>query len=177
MSEPIRVEKHKKHIIRVYHDDHAESPREWDNLGTMACFHRRYNLGDQNFFKTPQDLTKWSKRKDVIALPLFLYDHSGITMNTTGFSCPWDSGQVGWIYVDREKVRKEWKRKRISQKLLKKIIEILRAEVGIYDSYIKGNVFGYEIVEENGVDSVDSCWGYFSYEHMLEDAKKVIENL
>lgn len=32
-----------------------------------------------------------------LMLPLYLYDHSGITMNTTGFSCPWDSGQVGWI--------------------------------------------------------------------------------
>ena len=30
-----------------------------------------------------------------LMLPLYLYDHSGITMNTTGFSCPWDSGQVG----------------------------------------------------------------------------------
>ena len=28
----------------------------------------------------------------MVILPLYLYDHSGITMNTTGFSCPWDSG-------------------------------------------------------------------------------------
>lgn len=34
----------------------------------------------------------------MVILPLYLYDHSGITMNTCGFSCPWDSGQVGWIY-------------------------------------------------------------------------------
>ena len=30
----------------------------------------------------------------MVILPLYLYDHSGITMNTCGFSCPWDSGQV-----------------------------------------------------------------------------------
>ena len=30
-----------------------------------------------------------------VFLPLYLFDHSGITMNTSGFSCPWDSGQVG----------------------------------------------------------------------------------
>ena len=113
------------------------------------------------------------KTRDTIALPLYLYDHSGITMNTTGFHCPWDSGQVGWIIVKREKVREEFSKKRISKKLLDKVIEILRSEVGIYDSYIRGNVFGYEIVEENGEDSVDSCWGYFSYEHLLEDAKNV----
>lgn len=176
MSEPIRTVKHEDHTIKVYLDDIAESPREWDNLGTMICFHRSYNLGDQNFFETPQDLTKWSKRRDVISLPLFLYDHSGITMNTTGFHCPWDSGQVGWIYVERKKVREEFKKKRISKKLRSKIVEILRAEVGIYDSYIRGNVFGYEIEDKDG-DDIDSCWGYFSYDHMIEDAKNVIKNL
>lgn len=43
-----------------------------------------------------------------IVLPLYLYDHSGITMNTTGFSCPWDSGQVGWIYASKEDALKEF---------------------------------------------------------------------
>ncbi len=37
-----------------------------------------------------------------IILPLFLYDHSGITMSTGPFSCPWDSGQVGWIYASKK---------------------------------------------------------------------------
>ena len=43
-----------------------------------------------------------------VILPLYLYDHSGITMNTTGFSCPWDSGQVGWIYADADCIKKEY---------------------------------------------------------------------
>lgn len=38
-----------------------------------------------------------------IILPLYLYDHSGITMSTSVFSCPWDSGQVGWIYASKQK--------------------------------------------------------------------------
>ena len=176
MSDPIRTIEHEDYNIKVYHDDHAESPREWDNLGTMTCFHGRYSLGDQNFFKTSQDLMKWTKRKDVISIPLYLYDHSGITMNTTGFPCPWDSGQVGWIHVERKRVREEFKKKRVSKKLLKKVVEILRAEVGIYDSYIRGNVFGYEIEDKEG-EHIDSCWGYFCYDHMIEDAKNVIKNL
>ena len=28
-------------------------------------------------------------------------------MNTCGFSCPWDSGQIGFIYVSKEKALKE----------------------------------------------------------------------
>ena len=44
---------------------------------------------------------------DYILLPLYLYDHSGITMNTTGFSCSWDSGQVGFIYASKARFKEE----------------------------------------------------------------------
>jgi len=35
--------------IEVMADDGIESPREWDNLGTMVCSHKRYDLGDEQF--------------------------------------------------------------------------------------------------------------------------------
>lgn len=40
---------YKGHTITVDHDDMGvtDSPRDWDNLGTMACCHGRYNLGDE----------------------------------------------------------------------------------------------------------------------------------
>jgi len=39
-----------------------------------------------------------------VILPLYLYDHGGITMSTNPFSCPWDDGgQVGWIYASKQK--------------------------------------------------------------------------
>jgi len=48
-----------------------------------------------------EELMTIIEEKHVI-LPLYLYDHGGITMNTGGFSCRWDSGQVGWIYASKE---------------------------------------------------------------------------
>lgn len=44
---------------------------------------------------------------EYVLLPLYLYDHSGITMKTSGFSCPWDSGQVGFIYASKDTFKKE----------------------------------------------------------------------
>jgi hypothetical protein len=41
------------------------------------------------------DLFKIIEEKGTIIKGLFLYDHSGITISTGRFSCPWDSGQVG----------------------------------------------------------------------------------
>jgi len=149
--------------IKIYPDEMAESPREWDNLGTMICFHRRYNLGDKHSLSV-EEAKALASREDVISLPLYLYDHSGITMNTTGFHCPWDSGQVGFIYVTKEKVRKEFGKKAISKKLLSKVLDILRGEVETYDQFLTGDVYGFKSFDAEG-NEVDSCWGFFGHDH------------
>lgn len=46
--------------------------------------------------------------KDKVAiLPLYLYDHSGLTMSTSDFGDRWDSGCVGFIYMDKDTAMKE----------------------------------------------------------------------
>jgi hypothetical protein len=74
-------------------DTDAESPREWDNLGTMICSHRSYTLGDEqadtDTYGSWEDIEKMLRKKGaVIVLPLGLYDHSGITM-TAGTVDKW----------------------------------------------------------------------------------------
>lgn len=71
-------------------------------------------------------------------LPLYLYDHSGITMSTNRFNCPWDSGQVGYIYLTREKYEKET----ALEFTIKAAHEILTGEVETYDYYLTGEVYG-----------------------------------
>ena len=155
----IHQEKYKDFEIEIYQDFDPRDPRDDDNLGTMACFHGRYKLGDyRNNSMCIQELNDYIKRKDIISLPLYLYDHSGITMKTTPFSCPWDSGQVGFIYVTYENIRKNFLRKHITKVLIEKVYKQLEAEVKGYNDYIMGNVYGY-IVKRDGGD-VDSCWGF-----------------
>jgi hypothetical protein len=107
-------------------------------------------------------------------LPLYIYDHSGITMNTTGFSCRWDSGQVGFIYATKEKIRAEYGWKRLTKKRLQQIQDILDGEVKTYDQYLTGDVYGYTI-EKNG-EHIDSCWGYYGQEDCLNEAKSIIDH-
>lgn len=146
--------------IRVTPDAFADSPREWDNLGTMACWHRRYNLGDEQPECSPNehmyrlaaatlpdanDLPDYDDATDAqvatvldahyIRLPLYLYDHSGITMRTSAFSCPWGSGQVGFIYVRRGK-------EGMTDEAL---TEALQSEVATYAQYLEGDVYGFQL--------------------------------
>jgi len=166
---------YKDYKIKIEQDDmEFNNPRKWDNLGLMVCFHRRYNLGDTHEF-TPEETKIIENNDNYISLPLYLYDHSGITMNTTGFSCRWDSGQVGIICVPREKVRKEFKVKRIGRQLYNKVIKILKAEVELYDKYIRGEVFYYLVEDISEGDLLDSCGGFFDYEECLSEAKSIID--
>jgi len=166
--------------IEIKRDEFSNDPRkEYDNLGTMVCFHRRYGLGDENHeIKNPAELENLINRADVIALPLYLYDHSGLTMAIQPFSCPWDSGQVGYIFVTYEKLREIYNVKRITKKTRALARSILLSEVELYDSYIRGDVFGYEITDSKG-KFFDCCYGFYGHDNIVNEliyAKESIDN-
>lgn len=191
MQDPVYAEVYHGHSITIYHDPNAESPREWSNLGTLICWHRRYRLGDSHQFDSPEaflrDIAGVSDQRDLsmeqlrdraereaILLPVFLYDHSGLAMNTIGFHCPWDSGQVGYVYATLEAVRKEFGAKRVTKALRERAEYILRGEIVTYDAYLGGRVYGY-VIERDG-EEVDSCWGFvgdFELDCLLEARQAV----
>lgn len=183
------------YTISVQNDPDSESPREWDNLGTMVYWHRNYTLGDVDgrseysdpdmfwydlagIEDTDSDLDKAMEiaRKKNVILPLYLYDHSGITIRTSGFSCQWDSGQVGYIYVSYEQIRKEYDCKRVSAKMRERIARYLEGEVKTFDQFITNDVYGFDIERNDDGEEVhiDACWGFYGYDdpYMTEDVIK-----
>lgn len=102
----------------------------------------------------------------IVILPLYLYDHSGITMSTSSFNDRWDSGQVGWIYVTKQRLVEEGVEEQAGK-------EVLVSEVEVYDKYLRGDVYGFILEEkdEDGevVDEIDSCWGFYGLEHISEE--------
>jgi hypothetical protein len=159
---------------RIVYDPSPISPREWDNLATMVCFHRRYSLGDDHKFRSPDEVRRHIAATKAIWLPLYLYDHSGITMQTAPFSCPWDSGQVGGIYIEREKLLAELSRKRLTRKGIEYAERVMRHEVETYNDYLTGNVYGF-IVENGDGDELDSYWGICGLDHCRDEAKSAAE--
>jgi hypothetical protein len=178
----IEREEYKGFVIKVLQDDCPESPREWDNLGTMTCFHPRYNLGDKHYMVV-DEMLEIVARKDVLALPLALLDHSGLWMKV-GYRWAedpggWDSSRVGFIYVTYEELRKEYGVKNVTKRVLIKAENTLRAEVEVYSSYLEGSVYGYEVVDKDG-ESIDSCWGYYGtegYKEAFHQAMAIVDSL
>jgi len=179
--------------FKIEQDLDPESPREWDNLSTFIMQHERYSFGDREFkndssyisfendFKYHLNAVHDCTIKDVIYLPVYMYDHSGITLSTTSFSCSWDSGQIGYTYVTKEQVRKEYNVKRISSKLKEQVLSIMRAEIKTLDQYLIGDIYGFTIKYNDG--SVNSCWGFYGnnpetngmFEHWTEKEIKYYE--
>jgi len=115
----------------------------------------------------------------IVILPLYLYDHSGVTMNTVGFSCPWDSGQVGWIYATHDDIRKEY-----GALDTNRAEELLKAEVEEYDHYLTGQCYGFKLYE--GDAEKESCWGFLGdisdvskhiKEYLPSDCKDIVDYL
>lgn len=172
-------------------NSHDDPRTAWDNLGTMAYKHRNYTLGEERISdpidwleeklnispKGIYDNERLSELEDkffdkYIGHKLYLYEHGGITISTSPFSCRWDSGQVGYIYVSKEKARKEFRIRAVTKEYKNKILSYLDNEVETFDQYITGEVYAFEVLDEDG-EVLDSCGGYYGddfYENgMSED--------
>ena len=189
IEDSIKIEKTKKgYTVKYLTDDNDPlNPRiDFDNCGHMVCFHNRYDLGDKHDI-SKNSIADWCELESVlkeeynacIVLPLYLYDHSGISIKIGDFynvglpqgHARFDSGQVGFIYVTDEDIKKNYIKKRVTKQLLKKAVELLKAEVDTYNKYLTGEI--YTIVKEEfdknkkQVD-FDTGGGYIGYEDSLK---------
>lgn len=125
-----------EYTLKIKTDESPESPREWDNVCTMVCWHRNYSLGDKHnydnsdeFFEdilhnicglkyeefeelSTKEKYKLACENDKICIQeLNAYEHGAITISTSSgypYNDRWDAGCVGWIYVSKEKAFEQW---------------------------------------------------------------------
>lgn len=174
--ETVREFEHAKRTVKVYIDPDPINPRkDYDNATIMVHWHRRYDLGDKRVDPcTAEELkAEYADSDPILAIqPLYLYDHSGLSISTGGFSCSFDSGQVGWVFVTQSKKElmgfgemtdEQWEK-------------VLKSDTKTYDDYLTGQVYGYEVEGKEG-DHLDSCWGYIGdIESCISDGKSAAEH-
>ena len=165
---------YKNQTIEIHHDSDGESPREWDNIGKILYHHSNYKLGDEEVDTSKYE--SWDAIEEeimetinpIIVLPLYVYEHSGITIRTKPFSCKWDSFQFGLIYATKESMTKC-----MPNYTDEDVVKQLKLEIEVLDQYLRGEVYGFCIKDKNGKD-VESCWRYYNKEDMIEEAKGII---
>ena len=142
-------------------NDYYYDNDNYDSCVSMFCFHRRYDIGDKhkyslNHFRSWDEFgTQLKKDYDIrIIKPLYMYDHSGITISTSPFSCSWDSGQIGFAFFTAEAIRQRFGTKRITERILKRAERVLEDSVRLYDNFLVGNMFELSMLDSNG-DCID----------------------
>jgi hypothetical protein len=180
----------KKFELKIEHDDDPMNPRtDWDNITTMICFHKRYDLGDKTDYKS-DNFDSWDELKTQIESdykvlmikPLYMYDHSGITISTSPFGCNWDSGQIGWVFIDKDNLQRISGDSDGFNEL--NLEEITDSEVKTYDQYVTGEVYRYTIYEietcslgHEHKNFVEGCGGYFGEEECESEGQSVLQHL
>ncbi len=201
--EPIETIRYKRFDINICYDEDPLNPiEEFDFMGTMVCFSRKYTLGHKHNYRDywealyhivrgywldngvefdeneleEMGIERLEKEFDkcAIFLPLYIYDHSGVMIRTYPFSCPWDSGRVGFIYVRRDNPELK-----MYDDPENKAREIMEGEVELYDDYLAGCVYGYTVTNRE-VSVLESSWGYYGCDMekngLPESAKTFIDN-
>ena len=180
MYDPIQTIQYKGYTINIDYDPSPENPREWDDLSTIYSNSRRYDFdghgieeliqevgGDIYDSVIPWDLIakKYYYRK------VWMYDHSGVTVRTaeenpwgSGWTA-WDSGLAGVIVVEKERAKKEW-----PENTQERAEKWLDGEIETLDTFVRGEIYGYEVLNEDG-DEIDSCWGFYDLDECIAEAK------
>lgn len=149
-------------VLKIIQDSDFNPRVDQDNLGTIYSWHSRYALADKkdwnsketfqlhknDYISAKDAVGSNTTKENVIIIPLYMYDHSGITISSTPFSCPWDSGQFGFITVKKEKLRQEFGCKKVTKAIIQETREILESEIKEFDHYLTGNQYSFTI-EEN----------------------------
>jgi hypothetical protein len=150
------------------------NPRtDWDNITTMICVGKYSYLGDKHNYKS-SDFDSWEELKEQIESdykvlhiePLYVYEHSGIRISTSPFSCRFDTSRVGWVLIHEKQLNsmcgKDFERGE------EKLSLILNGEVKTYDEYLTGDVYKYEVYEVETCslghvhrNLIESCGSYY----------------
>lgn len=167
--------------ISIENDTDCESPREWDNLGTIVAFGRSSHISDPtpHHWFDAEHFQEIYTEKDTIILPLYKYEHGGVAYNTTGFNCRWDSGQIGFIYCSKKKATKEFGKVRCTKKVAQKAIECMQSEVETFSAWVNGQCYGYtvEFCDNEGLLwRVNDCMEEWLRTANTEDTHKFLQN-
>lgn len=164
--------------IEVHLDDNAETPRDWDNVCTFVLSHRRYDLPHEadvegeSLDELIQDAV--AKHDARFFFPVWGYDHGALHLKagarTYPFDDRWDSGCAGIVFITNAKVEAEYQESETYPTADAWALAVAQGEVEVYDQWANGEVYGFEVIDPDGV-VVDACWGFYEIDYLKAEAE------
>lgn len=166
----------KNYIAHIYYDEDVPNPRGTDNwLGHFVMYHNKYDFSDEEIkrkFPDIEDLYDYFEQTKCVKLPVYMLDHSGLTISTSSFNDPWDSGCVGVIFLSEEEIKKYLGKSIITREDYDNIITILSKEIDYLDIWVRGDIYGFVVIDKDTDEQIESCWGFYD----LDECKEAIKD-
>lgn len=171
---PIEQFEHNDYRIKIHQDTDAEPPSQDDEVFMVTTKNRYFVLGKEGF--SLDDIRDGEHKEKYHVFPVYAYIHSGVALSLGRggqFSDPWDSGQIGYCLVSKESFGTE--PQVISWGTIPTAYDAAKGYLEAWNQYLSGQVYGYEVEDEDGND-VDSCWGFYGYDYAVKEAKEAAES-
>lgn len=145
-----QISRYKGLTLRVSQDEHPTNPREYyAGENRLFCFHKRHNIGDKQNYNQ-KDFSSWSEfegqlKKDYdihSILPVYMYEHGGVRLDTTSSSSRWDSEQVGYIFITNDYAKRLGEVKNSLKYYVKDYSRYLNGEIQEISLYYCNKVIG-----------------------------------
>lgn len=173
--------------IIIQNDTDTENPLSWNNSIKVVYSSSRYILGNEevsNLAEYIMGLLEYGddyqnrmydkygdtkelfdillerlNKKGYVALPVYAYIHSGVTVKTNPFGCRWDSGLSGFIYTKRTDYIKDFGAKK---NVKNSVIENhLKGNLETFDAWLQGEVYWFSVEDAETGNLLDSCGGFY----------------
>lgn len=156
--------------IRIFRDDFAQSPHDWENDDAFLVYeHRQFNVDVEGF--KPREIFEVLKNNNIPEAErdedwiydnqydeykifvVYAYIHSGVSLSLGNSDYPfndrWDVSTTGFVVINKAEFDN-------NEETMQKAAESLIKD---WNDYLSGNVYGWEVLEKNIV--VDSTFGYY----------------
>ena len=164
-----------KQVLQIYlntSDDGFSNPRDPRDEGNIAILYFKDRIyGDSVESLDDMDdeeVLAYIENIALVQLPIYMMNHSGISIQTTPFKSDprgWDSGLAGVAYTTKEKLEAIDMGKLAKDK--EKLEKYVAEEVKTYGFYLEGEVYNWSLFDRNVCDEghihleeVNSCNGY-----------------
>ena len=169
--EAVREIEYKNHVIKIFQDEDYSSSDMFndDDEVFLLYYHRDFFITRKGFNepRNAETIKDWKTKYHMFTV--YAYIHSSILLSLSNtnypFSDQWDVSNCGFVMIKKDSG-------------IENPEEAAQALINEYNDILSGNVYGYEIVFNNGIDKIDSCWGLIGdidKSGIIDEAKAVID--
>lgn len=204
--EPIETIERAGYVARIYHDEDASSPDDWDTFGALAYSDRRISVNPGDL---PND--RYGTGMFEVDCPACYGDGEVGDNHDRRTECQHCSGN-GYVTDGEQACRNmhdavaclpvyatdgpytivrvvdSWDDANgwvyatqatadMTGVPTESYRDALVQDLEAWNQYLAGDVYGYVVTGPDGNDTDDACWGFYGIEYAVEEARSILESI